>query len=173
MEPAKTLCQMETERFSMLSPFPEKYLPQMWNWLEEFRKQMVDDLSPQTPLDLRNYFHDGKARLSYAFLDQNGWPVGAVWAEDLGHGNYMGHLVFERAGITSQEKLEMARRALRAMFDAGMKKLWWESYVDNRAFIIFLKKLGARPDSAIPTHPTKRDGKEVKTVLLSQEGPCS
>jgi hypothetical protein len=152
--------------FHMLSPFPEHLLPWMWEKLEEFRSQMVDDLSPQTPLDLRNYFHNGQERYSYAFLDSEERPVGAVWAEQISGSSYMGHLVFNR---DAAGKIFMTSRALHAMAAKGVTKLFWESYEDNTPYLMFLRKLGAKRDRFVESQPAKRDGAEVKTLLFSSD----
>jgi hypothetical protein len=150
----------------MLSPFPEEHLGKMWAWLQQYKTQMVDDFSPQSPDELKAFFSSHKGP-SFAFLDGKDKPIGAVWADPLGKDNYMGHLVFERDGLTSVDKLFMTARALKVMFDGGAKKIWWESYIDNRAYLLFLRKLGAVPETSLKSMPTKRDGQSVKSLLFA------
>jgi RimJ/RimL family protein N-acetyltransferase len=79
---------------------------------------------------------------------------------------YMGHLVFDREGLTSKEKLELTRDAIKRMFKAGARKIIWHLYADNRAFNIFLTKLGAEHEGTL-RQGTRRNGELVDVVMMA------
>lgn len=151
----------------LVTPFPEEHLPLMWAWLQEFRAQMVDDYSPHTYDEMleRNRGDLANGMKMYAMV-RDGKPVGAVWGEALGDGQYMGHLVFERYTLSTAEKLEMARDAVRQMFADGARKICWQSFADNRAFTIFLRRLGAVIEGRF-REATRRNGELVDIVILA------
>jgi RimJ/RimL family protein N-acetyltransferase len=155
-------------QFRIVSPFPEEYVPRMWTWLEEFRRQMLDDYCPQTLDDLKakNRQDLANGAITYAVLDAKLKPIGAVWGEHLGDHQYMGHLVFDRESLTSSEKIEAARSAIARMFCDGARKICWQMFSDNRAFRIFLKRLGAEIEGNL-RQATRRNGELVDVTLMA------
>lgn len=147
----------------IVTPFPENHLPKMWKWLQEFSEQMVNDQCPKSYEEMveKNRKDLEAGAKVYAICDR-GIPVGCVWGENAGDEMYAGHLVFERDIFTTAEKLDLARQVLRLMFADGVRKIIWVLFEDNRAFRIFLKKLGAHMEA-----PCLRDHGRRKGVLVN------
>lgn len=158
----------------IISPYPKEHLPKLWDWLQEFSHQMNNDQSPKTYEALiADHAHLGESGgKSYALIT-DGVIRGTVWADNLIDGMYMGHLVFDREGITTQEKLAFAKEAIAAMFASGVRKIIWHLYADNRAFRIFLKKLGAEIEGTL-REATRRNGELVDVIMMASfpENKC-
>lgn len=158
---------MNSIGFSIVSPFPESHVPKMWAWMQDFTKQMVDDYSPHSLDELatknkKDLEHGAK---TYAVMvDEK--PCGAVWGEHLGDNMYLGHLVFDRDNLDSRDKLDMARAVLRHFFHDGARKICWQMFADNRAFRIFLKKLGAAEEGCF-RQATRRNGELVDVIVMA------
>lgn len=151
-------------KFEIRSPFPEQHLSAMCGWLQEFKYQMVDDASPLEESDVRAFYESGRSK-SFA-VEVDGQAAGAVWAEELYDGVYMGHLVFDRDMLSSAEKVQATRQAVRKLFEEGARKISWHVFADNRAFRIFLKRVGAEIEGTM-RKATKRNGEYVDVMLLS------
>lgn len=150
------------------SPCPEYRLPQVLKWTHDFWDQMMDDFTPKTleaitDMNRRDIFNGS---LQYFFSSHDGNPMGVVWAVNGGDGVFIGHLVFEREGVSTSEKLEMARIALERMFKEGARKVVWQLFADNRAFRIFLKKLGAEQEGYLK-QGARRNGELQDTILMA------
>lgn len=151
----------------IVSPYPEEQLPKLWGWLQEFSHQMNNDQSPKTFEELvaANRHLNASGGKAYALVT-DGIVRGTVWADNLIDGMFMGHLVFDREGITTQEKLAFAKEAIAQMFATGARKIIWHLYADNRAFRIFLKKLGAEVEGTL-RQATRRDGELVDVTMMA------
>jgi RimJ/RimL family protein N-acetyltransferase len=160
-------CEIQAASYEIVAPFPEGQLVRFWQWYEENRGAMMDDNSPKTLDALREkHRRDTLAGgLSYAIY-QNGLPVGAVWGEHAGDDIYIGHLVFERDVLTSAEKFAATKDALGKMFQAGARKVAWMLYPENRAFNIFLLKLGATTEGYL-RKGTRKQGAVHDLLLLA------
>ena len=159
---------MSAAAYEITSPFPEEHLPLMWGWLAEFHDQMVDDSSPKTFAEMveKNKRDLAAGAKVYAVLGQDRVPVGVVCAEHIGDQMYLGHLVFDRYTLSGIEKMAATRIALRRMFAAGARKVIWQVFDDNRAFLIFLRRLGADIEGHL-RDGARRDGKLVDIVLMA------
>ena len=149
-------CQAGIE---LVSPAPEDCYVDIYRLLkEEFSHQTMDVLAPKTfgefnrkaKQDLEN------GGMTFAAL-KDGIVMGGVWFEAIGDGQCLGHLVFERQGISSTEKLQASRQAIKALFDEGCRKIVWTFFADNRAFRIFLKRLGAKHEGLLRQHLRRGD----------------
>ena len=154
-------------KYEIVSPFPEKYLLAFWTWMAEFKEQMVDDFSPQTFQELvakaqQDLAAGGK---SYAIM-MNGAVVGCVWGEHVGDQVFSGHLVFERDALKSAEKLEATKLTLQQFFSEGARKIRWMALSDNRAYRIFLRRLGATLEGELKKE-TRRQGELCDVVLFA------
>lgn len=160
---------------NLITPFPEEHLPVMWEWLQEFRKQMVDDFCPTTFEEMVTVNQRGLDRgmKMYAAM-QEGKVVGAVWGDPIGDDQYLGHLVFDRS-LDRAAKFACARAAVFTMFATGARKISWASFADNRAFIIFLRKIGAVIEGRL-RDGARRNGELVDVVVLAsfpeKRGEC-
>jgi RimJ/RimL family protein N-acetyltransferase len=154
-------------KYEIVSPFPEECFPAFWSWMAEFREQMVDDFSPQTFQELVAKARQDQAAggKSYAIM-QNGVVVGCVWGEHVGDRVYAGHLVFDRDSLKSAEKLEATKITLQRFFSEGARKIRWMALSDNRAYRIFLRRLGATFEGELKRE-TRRQGKECDVVLFA------
>jgi hypothetical protein len=151
------------------SPVPDWMVPKVWEWMNKFREFMVDDQCPKT-LAAFTSKHSGDlltGSLEYAFIADDGTPLGAVWAEKI-QGQYFGHLVFEREILTPSQKFSYTQHALQLMFDSGVKKVIWLSLVSNRPFNIFLRKLRAEKKDLIPDGAVC-EGKPVPVQVFISE----
>jgi hypothetical protein len=151
----------------IVSPFPEDQMEHIYGWMEEFRKQMVDDFTPQ---DLSAVIQRGRDAMSsgaksYAILI-DGEVVGAVWGEHLGDNVYMGHLAFDRYTLTPKEKLSATRDAVARFFTDGARKIVWQLFTDNRPFRLFLRRLGAEHEGTM-RQSTRREGKLTDVDLMA------
>lgn len=151
----------------IITPFPEEDLPLLWKWLKEFQHQTIDDYSPKSVEQLAEKCakdHENGARSCGILRD--GKTVGAVWCENMGDGLGAGHLVFDReAPLTTCEKLESVKMCLRVIFE-GYRKVCWAFFADNRAFRIFLKKLGAQIEGCLKQN-TRRNQELVDVMLMA------
>ncbi len=154
-------------KYEIVSPFPEDCFPAFWTWVKEFEEQMVDDFSPQTFQELvakarQDLAAGGK---SYAIM-QNAKLVGCVWGEHVGDQVFSGHLVFERDALKSAEKLEATKLTLQQFFSEGARKIRWMALADNRAYRIFLRRLGATLEGELKKE-TRRQGELCDVVLFA------
>jgi RimJ/RimL family protein N-acetyltransferase len=159
---------MEREvNFKVVSPMPEKHCPDLFRWMQEFEDQMLDDQSPhslqETQKTWKREIETGG--LQYFFKSPDGIPLGVVWGTNCGDGMYLGHLVFERALPTSL-KLELAKAGIEHMFADGARKIIWQLFEDNRAFRIFLKKLGAEVEGTLK-QIVRRRGELVNATMMA------
>lgn len=153
--------------FELVSPFRDDHLPKIWAWLEEFPKQMVDDFCPKNfeAMAKANREQQAAGAKQYAIL-HDGELRGAVWGEHARDGIFSGHLVFDRYSLSSSEKMIMARAALKRFFDDGARKIMWEVFEDNRAFKVFLRRLGAEVEGVL-RQSTRRNGILMDVTLLA------
>jgi hypothetical protein len=150
------------------SPCPDHRLPQVLKWTHDFWDQMMDDFTPKTIEEITemNQRDIANGSLQYFFSSHDGNPLGVVWGVNGGDQVFIGHLVFEREGVSTAEKLDMARIALGKMFESGARKIVWQLYADNRAFRIFLKKIGAEQEGYLK-QGARRNGELVDTILMA------
>jgi hypothetical protein len=156
--------------FTVVSPFPFEHLPKMWSWLQHFDALMVDDYCPKSFEEMaeKNKRDLANGAKTYAIMS-DGQPVGAVWGEFVGDGVYIGHLVFDRYTLTSSEKMQLARMALKQFFADGARKIQWQLYADNRAFRVFLKRMGASVEGILK-QATRCKG-ELRDMMLMASFP--
>lgn len=154
--------------YKIESPCPEDKLPIVWVWTHEFWQQMVDDRTPKTFEGMveMNRRDVANGSLQYFFSDADDRPLGGVWGVNAGDGMFLGHLVFSREAVSTPQKLEMARIAIAKMFESGARKIIWQLFADNRAFRIFLKKLGAVQEGYLKDC-TRRDGVLQDVILMA------
>ena len=154
-------------KYEIISPFPEECLLVFWTWMAEFKEQMVDDFSPQTFQELAAKARQDLAAggKSYAIM-MNGNLVGCVWGEHVGDQVFSGHLVFDRDSLKSAEKLEATKLTLQQFFSEGARKIRWMALADNRAYRIFLRRLGATFEGELKRE-TRRQGELCDVVLFT------
>jgi hypothetical protein len=148
-------------------PLPQCYYPQLWNLLQQFSHQTLGDICPKSldeliAKDKRDVENGSKDYIAFGTCG----AVGFIWAESVGDDLAMGHLVFEREGITSREKVEATREAIECMFRDGFRKIMWMFFADNRAFRIFLRKVGAVEEGILRQH-TRRNGALVDAAFMA------
>lgn len=156
----------------LVSPFPEECLPQLWGWLAEFHRQMVDEYSPKTFAELQEKYHADHAAGGKSFAafratgnGHRGELLGVVWGENMGDGIFTGHMVFER-DIPTQEKQAILRDALKSWGTDGARKIRWPAFADNRAYKVFLRRAGAEIEGVLRGEG-RRDGQIVDTLLMA------
>ena len=154
-------------KYEIVSPLPNGEFHKVWDWLQEFRKQTIDDFSPQT---LEQLVEKAKTDIlaggkSYAIFNE-GCFVGCLWGEHAGDQVYAGHLVFDRDALMPKEKLEAAKLALKQFFSDGARKIRWLALADDRAYRIFLRRLGATLEGELKKE-TRRQGELCDVVLFA------
>src|SRR5262249_23857759 len=156
------------DEFRIVSPFPEEFYPVVWELLQEFARETLDDRSPTSLDELieKDRCDRENGGLSFAVVGQNGMPVGAVWCEAIGDGLGIGHLVFARYELTSAQNLEVTSAAVAMMFAAGMRKISWSLFGDNRPFHLFLRRLGAVEEGRLKDQ-VRRNGELVDMLLMA------
>jgi hypothetical protein len=133
-----------TDKVLIQSPCPDSELPLVWEWLNHFAKETLDEQSPQS---MESFLERERATRStggktFAIM-MDDKLIGAVWCEAIGNGMAIGHLVFDPGHtISTREKVRASRCALESMF-LSFRKIIWTFFSDNRAFRVFLKRLGA------------------------------
>ena len=160
-----------TERTcQIVSPFPIEGLGKLWLWLQTFKDETIDDFSPQTYAELVEKCRaDSEAGAkSYAII-HDGQLVGCVWGEPVGNDVYSGHLVFEPYGLKPPEKLEATKQAIKCFFADGARKIRWMALSQNRAYRLFLRRLGAQFEGELKQE-TKQEG-ALKDLLLFASFP--
>ena len=151
----------------IVSPAPESCYPVIWRLLQEFSHQTIDMHAPKNLEELVERAKKGEAGGGmYCAVLKDGVVVGGVWVEPMVDDIGLGHLVFEREGISSAEKMKAARMALSEIFDAGFRKVLWMFFADNRAFRIFLKRLGAEYEGTLKKH-LRRDGMLIDAEMMA------
>lgn len=155
-------------KFEIISPAPESCYPTIWRLLkEEFAEQTIDALAPTT---LEECIERARREAevggrSYAIL-KDGVVVGAVWCEPLVDSMCLGHLVFERKALSSTEKMRVSRQAVEKIFADGFRKIVWIFFSDNRAFRVFLKRLGAKHEGVLRKQ-WRRNGELVDAEIMA------
>jgi hypothetical protein len=144
------------------APYPSEHVEQLWKWVTEFSSQMADDNSPKT-LEQVTEKHNS-TEFSYGIWN-NGQIAGCVWFELMGDGQYLGHLVYDQNLLTVHEKIQATKDVARELFSAGARKVYWQTFSDNRAYIAFMRRVGAKVEATFRKY-TMRDGKYEDAVLL-------
>lgn len=162
--PAQTAA---ADRFELVSPAPESCYPVIWRLLQEFSHQTIDTFAPTT---LKECIEKARRDLeaggrSYAIF-KDGIAVGAVWFDAAGDGICLGHLVFERKAISGTEKFKATRAAIKSIFADGFRKIAWVFFADNRAFRVFLKRLGAKHEGVLRKQ-WRRNGELVDAEIMA------
>ena len=144
-------CQTGIE---LISPAPEDCYFDVYRLLkEEFAFQTLDSGAPATFGEFNRKAKQDLENGGMTFaVYKEGLFAGGIWFETIGDGQCLGHLVFERKGITSTEKLQASRQAIEELFASGFRKIVWTFFADNRAFRIFLKRLGAKHEGLLRQH---------------------
>lgn len=143
------------------------YLPLVWAWLNEWRRNTIDDHSPQSFEQLVEKHRADQVSGGKGYLVLAGErPVGAVWFENMGDGIFSGHLVFTRRSVSMAETTEAVRQALATLFSNGARKVCWLFFADNVVFRRFLKRVGAVEEGHLRKH-TRRGGEIVDMQLMA------
>lgn len=156
-------------KYTLTSPIPREHLSTtIWEWIQTYRRQMVNDPMPQTSDGVAALIESSMAKggKSYFARDENGQPVGAIWGDAGEDNNHIAHLVFARHRISREAKLAIAKAALRQYFAEGARKLSWGIYADNRPCIAFLETLGSSVEGTL-RKATRRDGQLMDVVLMA------
>jgi hypothetical protein len=143
-------------------PYPADKMKELHRWVTEFEYQMSDDTSPKTLEDVTEKYRS--TELSYGIW-KNGAIAGNVWAEPIGDGQFLGHLVFDKDLMSVHEKIQATKAAAKQLFNCGARKLLWQTFADNRAYIAFMRRVGAKVEGTL-RKTTKRNGEYVDGVLL-------
>ena len=155
--------------FTANSPIPDEAYEFIWKYLQQFAHQTLDKTSPDSLEALREKLKADVERggKTYAFHNKDGW-VGALSIENVGDGIGLGHLVFSRdnQNLTSAEKLAMSKAAIDDIFQNGFRKIQWAFFSDNRAFRLFLRKLGATHEGTLIAH-VNREGEWVDADMMA------
>jgi len=150
--------------FRLDSPFPEQYLPKLWEFTEHFRQAMLDDYSPQNLEQLHEF--SGRS-IGYAVVNKSdGSLAGGLMFEPMGDDMYVGHLVFAPSGVAKEIKYAAAVMAMNRLFAAGARKISWRYFGDNEPFRRFLLKLGAEDEGRLK-QATRRKGELCDVVLMA------
>lgn len=157
----------QVESIQLVSPPPENYYQVIWPLLKEFAYQTLDSHSP-TSLEetIEQAEIEREAGTLTIAVVKDGTVVGGVWVNPLGDGLCLGHLVLDRHGISAAEKMKAVREAISSIFEAGFRKIQWVFFSDNRAFRIFLKRLGAKHEGRLEAH-ANRDGEWVDADMMA------
>lgn len=151
----------------IVSPTPPEHYERVWKLLDEFRHEVLDAAAPSTLEEMieRNAKDAERGGKSFSVLKE-GQFAGAVWFEMIGDGVCIGHLVFDRFALTGAQKMAATRNVLRMMFSDGFRKVHWAFFADNRAFRVFLKRLGAEQEAHFRQH-CRRDGELVDVDIVA------
>lgn len=151
----------------IVTPTPEEHFGQVWKLLDEFRHEVLDAAAPSSLEEMieRNKQDAEKGGKSFSVVKE-GQFAGAVWFEMIGDGTCIGHLVFDRFALTGPEKMAATKNVLRMMFSDGFRKVHWALFADNRAFRVFLKRLGAEQEAHFRQH-CRRDGELVDADIMA------
>jgi hypothetical protein len=143
-------------------PYPKEHILELWMWVRDFDHQMSDDTSPKTLEEVTEKWRN--TEYSYGIW-KDGVIVGNVWAEPMGDGQFLGHLVYTKDGMSVHEKIQGTKDAARQMFADGARKILWQTFADNRAYIAFMRRVGAKVEGLL-RKTTRRNGEYVDGVLL-------
>ena len=152
---------------TLVSPPPESYYPVVWKLLQIFSYQTLDSFSPNNLEEVieKSKQDDENGGLTFAVM-MNGEVVGGVWFEATGDDMCLGHLVFERDILNASEKLQATGRAVRLAFKSGFRKIIWSFFSDNRAYRLFLSRLGAEYEGTFKQH-ARRNGELVDADFMA------
>lgn len=151
----------------IVSPVPESCYPVIWRLFNEFPGQMIDIYTPGSleALKAQSAKSLEAGGLEFAVV-KNGMVMGGVWVDATADGMCLGHLIFERDAISGAEKMKATREAVKRVFEAGFRKIIWVFFADNRAFRVFLKRLGAEKEGTLRKH-LNRNGEWVDADLMA------
>lgn len=158
----------QEQTVSIISPCSQSDLPFVWQWLNHYAKETLDERSPKT---LSEFLAKEKRDIengskSYSVLI-DGQMRGAVWFENIGDDVGIGHLVFDPANrVATKDKMRAVRQAIAETFAAGFRKIIWQFFADNRAFHVFLKRLGAEHEG-IFRKQARRGDEWVDAVFMA------
>lgn len=125
----------------------------MWDWLSHFAQETLDSNAPKS---LDEFLH------SEAMCRMNGGKtfcihnddvmIGAIWVENIGDGIGVGHLVFDPGHtISTSEKIYASKLVMKEIFQY-FRKVMWAYFADNRAFHVFLRRMGAIEEGIFHQH---------------------
>jgi len=157
----------QAEAVEIVTPTPQEHYADVWKLLDEFRHEVLDAAAPANLEEMieRNKQDEARGGKSFSVLKE-GQLAGAVWFEMIGDGACIGHLVFDRFLLTGAQKMAATRNVLRMMFSDGFRKVHWAFFADNRAFRVFLKRLGAEQEAHFRQH-CRRDGELVDAEIMA------
>lgn len=138
---------------SVTTPCPSSNLPLVWEWLSHFSKETLDTNSPKSLIDFLESEEPCRENGGKTFsIHSDGVMVGAIWVENIGDGIGVGHLVFDPGHtISTSEKIQASKLVMREVFKS-FRKVMWAFFADNRAFRIFLKRMGAIEEGVFHQH---------------------
>lgn len=135
------------------TPCPSEKLPLVWEWLSHFSRETLDTNSPQSLDEFLK--SESLCRISGGqtfSINSEGVMVGAIWVENIGDGVGVGHLVFDPGHtISTSEKIQASKKVMREVFKS-FRKVMWAFFADNRAFHVFLKRMGAIEEGIFHQH---------------------
>lgn len=125
----------------------------MWKWLSHFSKETLDTNAPESLkefLDSEQLCRKNGGKTFSIHQDRD--MVGAIWVENIGDGICVGHLVFDpEHTISTSEKIQASRKVLGEIFKS-FRKVMWAYFADNRAFNVFLRRMGAIEEGVFHKH---------------------
>lgn len=153
--------------FDLIAPFPDTWLPNLWEWVNEHPASNLDDYGPQTieafVTEMRGR---GEREFTWAVL-QNGRPVGCVGYLPLTPrlGTFHG-ICFSRSVGQRELKLQALQRIIGELFDSGVEKICASFFSDNLRIAVFLSDLGFHGEGLLKKH-TLRNGQPVDMTMVA------
>lgn len=138
---------------AIVSPCPPENLPTVWEWLSHFSKETLDSNAPKTLDEFLSNEKLCRERGGKTFsISKEEKMIGAIWVENIGDGICVGHLVFDPGHtIPTSEKILSSRIVLKQIFES-FRKVMWAYFADNRAFHVFLRRMGAIDEGIFHKH---------------------
>lgn len=151
--------------FSVVTPCPASDLPQVWKWLQHFAQETLDEKSPTSLHEFLLKESTDRLNGGKTFaVSCDGKLVGGIWYEAVGDGMAVGHLVFDPGHtLSTSGKMAAVRQTLKM---AGFRKIIWTFFADNRAFRVFLKRMGAEEEGLF-RQQVRRNGNLVDQAFMA------
>jgi len=138
---------------SIIHPCPSRDLPRVWEWLSHFSKETLDSNAPKS---LDEFLHsEAMCRMGGGktfCIHNDDVMIGVIWVENIGDGIGVGHLVFDPGHtISTSEKIQASKLVMKEIFQ-HFRKVMWAYFADNRAFHVFLRRMGAIEEGIFHQH---------------------
>lgn len=149
----------------VVCPFPDAALPLLWSWIEESRRQVVDDFGPQTWEEFLDAERSRSGDVATFAIYRDGIIGGYVRAEKTGPITADAHCIFARDFYGYQTTIPALNEVAEWLFRAGIERITLSTLAHNAAIRALVKRLGAVEEGRL-RKCTRQNGEPVDVLIF-------